>query len=150
VKPEPGARPQAPPATPRRRAIRPRPRRSLKAAAAAGAIAIAFLAALAITGPSAPSYRAVDSATGVSGRAELHSTPAGTAIDLTVSGLPRSTRCVLVAVARGGADIAGTWNTTYDGSARISGTSAIPARQLSALRIESDTGTLLLSITVPP
>jgi hypothetical protein len=80
----------------------------------------------------------------------LHSTLAGTAIDLTVTGLPRSTRCVLVAVAHGGADIAGTWNATYDGSARISGTSAFPARQLSALRIESDTGTLLLSITVPP
>jgi hypothetical protein len=148
--PEPGARPPAPPATPRRRASGPRRRRALKAAAAAAATAIAFPAALAIAGPSAPGYRALDSATGVSGRAELHTTPAGTAIDLTVTGLPRRTRCVLVAVARGGADIAGTWNTAYDGSARISGTSAFPARQLSALRIESDTGTLLLSITVPP
>jgi hypothetical protein len=51
-------------------------------------------------------------------------------------------------VGRGGADIAGTWDATYDGSARIAGTSAFPARQLIALRIQSDTGVLLLTIRI--
>jgi hypothetical protein len=132
----------------RLRATRPRHRRSLLAAVAAAAAAAAFLAALVISGPSAPSYRAVDSATGVSGHAQLHATPAGTEIDLTATGLPPGKRCILVAVAPGGADIAGTWDATYDGSARIAGTSAFPPSRLTALRIESDTGILLLSIRV--
>lgn len=130
----------------RLRAIRLRPWWSLLAAAAAAAV----LAALAISGPSARSFRAVDGATGVSGRAQLHGTPTGTQIDLTASGLPGGQRCILVAVARGGADIAGTWDATYDGTARVAGTSGFPASQLTTLRIESDTGAVLLSIRVWP
>jgi hypothetical protein len=135
-----------PPALPPGRlpAIRLRPRWSLLAAAAA------VLAALVISGPSARSFRAVDSTTGVSGRAQLHGTPTGTQIDLTANGLPGGQRCILVAVARSNADIAGTWDATYDGSARIAGTSAFPAGQLTALRVESDTGVVLLSIRVWP
>jgi hypothetical protein len=116
---------------------------------AAAAVAMAaFLVVLVITGPPVRSFRAVDSATGVSGRAQVHGTPAGTQIDLTASGLPGGKRCVLVAVAPGGVDIAGTWDATYDGSARIAGTSAFPASRLTVLRIESDTGVVLLSIRV--
>jgi hypothetical protein len=95
-----------------------------------------------------PTYRAADSATGVSARAQLHDTPTGTQIDLTASGLPAAQRCILVAVTRSGTDIAGSWDGTYDGSARIAGTSAFRASQLTAIRIESDTGILLLSIRV--
>jgi hypothetical protein len=139
--------------SPARPARRPRPirlstQRCLLAAGIALVAAAAFLAVLVISGPSARSFRAVDSATGVSGRAQLHGTPTGTQIDLTISGLPGGERCILVAVARSGADIAGTWGATYDGSARIAGTSAFPANQLTALRIESDAGLLLLSIRV--
>jgi hypothetical protein len=128
----------------RLRAILLGPRWSLLAAAAVAA----GLAALVISGSSARSFRALDSATGVSGRAQLHGTPTGTQIDLTARGLPRGQRCILVAVARGGADIAGTWDATYDGSARIAGTSGFPASQLTTLRIETDTGVVLLSIRV--
>jgi hypothetical protein len=147
-RPHPGAGtwPPAPPPG-RLQAIRLRPRRRLLAAVVAAA---AVLAALVISGPSARSYRAVDSVTGVSGRAQLRGTPAGTEIDLTASGLPAGRRCILVAVAPGGADIAGTWDATYDGSARIAGTSGFPPSRLTALRIESDTGVLLLTIRVWP
>jgi hypothetical protein len=126
-----------------------RSRRSRLAAAAAAAAA-AFLVALVISGPSERSFSAADGATGVSGRAQLHGTPAGTQIDLTATGLPGGKRCILVAVASGGAEIAGTWAATYDGSARIAGTSAFPASRLTALRIETNTGILLLSIRVRP
>jgi hypothetical protein len=134
----------------RRQANRRRTPRRLVAAVVAAAAAAAFLAARVVSGPSAPSFRAADSATGVSGRAQLYGTPTGTQIDLTASGLPAGRRCILVAVTPGGADIAGTWDATYDGSARIAGTSAFPARQLTALRIESDSGRVLLSIRVRP
>jgi Putative zinc-finger len=132
------------------RASRPRSRRWLPAtgaalAAAAAAVAIAVMVS---SGPSARTFRAADSATGVSGHAQLRGTPTGTQIDLTADGLPGHQRCILIAVTRGGIDIAGTWKATYDGSARIAGTTAFPANQLTSLRIESDTGTLLLSIRV--
>jgi hypothetical protein len=90
----------------------------------------------------------VDSATGVTGHAQLHGTPAGTQIDLTARGLPAGKRCILIAQAPGGADTAGTWDATYDGSARITGTSAFPPGRLTALRIETDTGAVLLTIRV--
>ena len=105
-------------------------------------------AALLLAGPTVRTYHAVNTASGISGQAELHGTPAGTEIDLTASGLPAGERCILVAVTRGGADIAGTWNATYAGSARIAGTSAYPASQLTALRIETDNGLILLTIRV--
>jgi hypothetical protein len=128
--------------------LRPRTPRRLASAAVVVLTGVAFIALLVISGPAAPSFQAADGATGVSGRAQLHATPAGTEIYLTATGLPAGEQCTLVAVARDGADIAGTWDATYDGSARISGTSAFPPSQLTALRIETDRGRLLLSIRV--
>lgn len=144
---EPATRPAAQPMR-RLRGIRRRTRRRLRAAGVTLAAAAAALAVLVTSGPPAATFRAVNRITGVSGRAQLHGTPAGTEIDLAASGLPGDERCILVAVARGDADIAGTWNATYDGSARIAGMSAFPASQLTTLRIESDSGRLLLSIRV--
>jgi hypothetical protein len=128
------------------RARRPRSRRRLSAIGAALAAAAAAVAVILSSGASARTFRAVDSATGVSGDAQLRDSPTGTQIDLTASGLPGHQRCILVAVTRAGSDIAGSWKATYDGSARIAGTTAFPANLLTALRIESDRGTLLLSI----
>lgn len=130
------------------RAIRPRTRRWLPAAGTALAAAAAAVAVLLSSGTPARTFRAVDSATGVSGHAQLHDTPTGTQIDLTASGLPGHQRCILVAVTQNGTDIAGSWDAAYDGSAQITGTSAFPANQLTSLRIKSDTGILLLSIPV--
>jgi hypothetical protein len=143
---ESGTQPAAQPAG-ELRGIRPRARRWLPAVGSV-AIAAAAVAVLVSSGAAAQTFRAVNSATGVSGHAQLHGTPTGTQIDLTASGLPGNERCILVAVTDGGTDIAGSWNATYDGAARISGTTAYPENQLTALRIESDTGSLLLSIHV--
>jgi Putative zinc-finger len=125
---------------------RPRTWRRLAVAGAGLAAAAVGVAVLISNGAAAQNYRAADNATGVSASAQLHDTSTGTQIDLTATGLPGHQRCILVAVTRAGADIAGSWDATYEGSARIAGTTAFPARQLTALRIESDTGTLLLTI----
>jgi Putative zinc-finger len=125
---------------------RPAARRWLTAAGTALAAAVAAIALLISSGAPARTFRAVDTATGVSGRAQLHDTPAGTQINLTATGLPANERCKLVAVTRHGTDIAGTWTATYHGSAQIAGTTAFRPGQLTALRIESDTGSLLLTI----
>jgi hypothetical protein len=130
------------------RVIRPRTRRWLLTAGPVLAAAAAAVAVLVSSAASDRTFRAVDNATGVSAHARLHGTPAGTQIDLTASGLPGDERCILVAVTSGGSDIAGSWDATYDGRAQIAGTTAFPASQLTTLRIESDTGILLLSIRV--
>jgi hypothetical protein len=143
--PEPGTRIPAQPAEPPR-ARRPHARRWAQAAGAVLAAAAIALAVLVSTGTTTQTYRAADSATGVSARAQLHDTPTGTQIDLTATGLPAHERCILVAVGHSGADIAGSWEATYGGSARIIATTALPASQLTALRIETDTGALLASI----
>jgi Putative zinc-finger len=121
--------------------------RWLSAAGAALAAVATAIALLVSSGtPAARTFRAVDAATGVSGRAQLHDTPTGTRIDLTARGLPGHEQCMLVAVTRRGSDIAGSWAASYDGSARMAGTTAFHSGELTALRIESDTGVLLLSI----
>ncbi len=99
-------------------------------------------------GPPAPTFRAFDHTTGVHGEARLHAAPTGAEIELTVAGLPAGERCVMVAVSAAGSDVAGTWNAAYDGMARVAGTSAISVGRLTALRIESGSGRLLLDIPV--
>jgi Putative zinc-finger len=143
--PQAGTRIPAQPAEPAP-ARRPRAWRWAQAGAAALAAAAVAVAVLVSSGATPPTYRAADGATGVSARAQLHDTPAGTQIDLTATGLPAQQRCILVAVGHDGTDIAGSWDATYGGSARIIATTAFPASQLTALRIETDTGTLLVSI----
>jgi anti-sigma factor RsiW len=121
----------------------------LAAAATAAAATAAAVAVIVITAhPADRVFRAFDRASGAHAQVELHATPSGTQIDLTISGLPAGERCILVAVSPAGADVAGTWNATYDGAAHVEGTSAIPISQLTALQIESPAHHLLLSILV--
>jgi hypothetical protein len=120
---------------------------------AAAAAAACLAAAIALTGqvtahPAGPGFGGYDSASGVYGLAHLHATATGTQIDLSVRGLPAGERCTLIAVSAAGAAVAGTWNAAYDGTAHITGTSAIPASRLTGLRVESPAHRLLLSIHV--
>lgn len=125
------------------------PKRFVLAAAGAALTAVA-VGVIVVRSTSAAPVRAfrAESATGVSGRAELHSTPTGTQIDLTASGLQGHEHCILVAVTPHGSDIAASWIATYEGWAQIDGTTAFPVSTLTALRIESATGNLLLTIRV--
>jgi anti-sigma factor RsiW len=128
---------------------RHRSRRRWLAAAATAAAAAAAAAVIVITAhPADRVFQAFDRASGVHAQVELHATPSGTQIDLTISGLPAGERCILVAVSPVGTDIAGTWNATYDGAAHVEGTSAFPISQLTALQIESPAHQLLVSILV--
>ena len=114
---------------------------------AVAAVIIAVLVAAGLA-PSASTFRAYDRATGVRGEAQLHAAPTGAVIDLAVAGLPPGERCVILAMSGRRSDIAGTWNATYHGTARVTGTSVIPLKQLTSLRIETAGGRLLLTIPV--
>ena len=129
------------------RSLRHRSRRRWLAAAGAVIAAVAIAVTTAISAHLAPpGYRAFDAATGVHGQASLHATPAGTQIDLTVAGLPAGQPCILVTVSRAGAAVAGTWTADRAGRAEITGASAIPVSQLTALHIEAPSHRLLLNI----
>ena len=69
-----------------------------------------------------------------------------TEIDLTVTGLRAGESCVLVTVSRAGAAVAGTWTADNAGTAEITGASAIPVSQLTALHIEAPSHQVLLGI----
>src|SRR5215471_10301964 len=126
---------------------RPLRRRLMLTGAVIAAAVVAMITAISAR-PGPAGFQAFDPATGVRGQASLHTTPAGTQIELTVTGLPAGQRCTLVTVSRAGAAVAGTWAAGYGGTARITGASAIPVSQLTALRIEAPAHRLLLSIPV--
>jgi hypothetical protein len=140
--PPPGRPPLAPV-----RSLRHRSRRHWLTAAGAVIAAAAIAVTTAVSAhPARPGYRAFDPATGVHGQASLRATPAGTEIELTVTGLPAGQPCILVTVSGAGAAVAGTWTADNAGTAEITGASAIPVSQLTALHIEAPSHRLLLSI----
>jgi len=126
------------------RPLRHRSRRRWLTAVGAVIAAVAITVTTAISGH--PAYRAFDPATGIHGQARLRATPAGTEIDLTVTGLRAGESCVLVTASRAGAAVAGTWTADNAGTAEITGASAIPVSQLTALHIEAPSHQVLLSI----
>lgn len=145
-----GQPPGGAPLPPLRAVRRGAGRRWLAGAAAAAAAAAVAVLAVAGLGAPAPTFRAYDRTTGVHGAAQLHAAPTGAEIDLAVAGLPPGERCVMLAVSGRGSDVAGTWNATYDGTARVVGTSAISLSRLTSVRIDSAGGRLLLAIPVRP
>jgi putative zinc finger protein len=140
-----------PPGGPPPKPLRPRhhPRRQGLAAAGATVVAAAAVVVTAVSAqPAPPGYHAFDAATGVGGWASLRAAPTGTEISLTITGLSADQRCTLVTVSAAGAAVAATWKAGYGGTARITGDSAIPLSQLTALRIETPAHRLLLDIPV--
>jgi anti-sigma factor RsiW len=139
----PPGRPPLGPVRPLRRHLR---RRWLTATSVVIAAIAMTVTAMISAHPAPPGYRAFDPATGVHGQARLHATPTGTQIDLIVTGLRAGQPCILVTVSRAGAIVAGTWTAGNDGTAEITGASAIPVSQLTALHVEAPPHRLLLSI----
>ena len=150
---EPPGRPPRAPVRPRRQSAgrqSPWQQSAWRRLAATGVVitaaAIAVITVLSARHPSPPGFGAFDPGTGVHGRATLDGSPTGTQIDLNLTGLPTGQRCTLVTVSRAGTAVAGTWTAEDDGTAEITGATAIPLSQLTALRVTTPTGRLLLII----
>ena len=74
----------------------------------------------------------------------------GTGLHLTLSGAPKHGWCSLVArAADGRSEIAATWPADGLGRVEVSGSTDIPAAQLSELSVVTDTGRRLVRIPVP-
>ena len=75
----------------------------------------------------------------------------GTGLHLTLSGAPKHGWCSLVArAADGRSEIAATWPADGLGRVDVSGSTAIPAAQLSELSVVTDTGRRLVRIPSAP
>lgn len=134
---------------------RTRTRRRRLLAAAVGVAAAAVLGAGATivaqdAGGTAPVATVTASAGTVHMRVEVAAARAGTRLTLRLSGVPREEHCRLVAVSDSGArETAASWEAGYDGTATISGMTAIPRAHLSRLVIETYDGHTLASAGVP-
>lgn len=145
-------------ATPRTSTRPARPRRRHRAALA---IAAAVLTASAAVGavralsddhsPSSPGVvQVVDPTTHVQAAVTMTSRTWGTQLRLRLAGAYPSGWCSLIAHSRVGAsDIAATWVADSHGAATVDGATAIPTNQLSELDVLTDTGQLLVRITLP-
>jgi hypothetical protein len=71
-------------------------------------------------------------------------TPSGTAVRLQLSGVEAEQNCRLVAVDRTGRrTVAASWEAGYSGTATFAGSVPVPKDQLTWLRVETDTRTLV-------
>ena len=94
--------------------------------------------------------RAVGPAPRVRAEVSMVARDGGTGLHLTLAGAPKHGWCSLVArAADGSSEIAATWPADGIGRVEVSGSTAIPAAQLSELSVVTDTGRRLVSIPVP-
>jgi hypothetical protein len=133
---------------------RPPRRRRLAALVVAGGIAASVLTGVVATAdqPAATSsalVRAVDPATHVRAAVTMSQQDSGTRLGLSLSGAYPRGWCSLVAHSRDGrSETAATWVAGADGSAAVTGTTAIARDQLSELDVVTNTGEVLVSIPV--
>jgi len=134
----------------RRRATR---RRMVAAAAAvvllAGTGGAAYVAQHDESSSAVPAALRLSSTSG-SVRAQVTLVPKawGTSLDLRLSGVPEGERCRMVAVGRDGTtDAAASWRATYNGTAAVTGATAIDVRQIRTVRVVAGDGHTL--VTVP-
>jgi hypothetical protein len=74
----------------------------------------------------------------------------GTEIRLRLSGVAWAQHCMLVvSSADGRRDVAASWVATYQGSFNVTGTTAIPVRQIRHLDVVTTTGRRLVSVPPP-
>ena len=131
--------------------------RRLAAIAAPATVVVGWAAVLAVhllDGHDEPAQAVVLRAVGppprVRAEVSMVALDRGTGLHLTLAGAPKPGWCSLVARADdGSSEIAATWPADGLGRVDVSGSTAIPAAQLSELSVVTDTGRRLVSIPVP-
>ena len=75
----------------------------------------------------------------------------GTKLDMALWGVAPEQRCSVIAVSRSGrTEVAGWWEATYAGTAKITGSTSIERNDLAELRVVTEDGTTLLTADVSP
>lgn len=128
---------------------RRRGRVAASAAAVCAAVAVGILGAQHLLRGAAGPQRVVVAATNasshVSGRATLLSTSEGTSVVVGISGVRADTRCQLIVQGVDGRrEIAATWQANYEGTATVTGASALTPGQIRDLVVADNGGRPLL------
>jgi len=88
---------------------------------------------------------------GADAQATLRATPSGTAIDLTLTGVPPGTRCSLQVRDKHGVETtAASWVADYTGAARVSGSTSTPLREIDSVRVVTSAGAALVRLQPQP
>jgi anti-sigma factor RsiW len=101
-------------------------------------------------GPHSVVVAATNPSSHVSGRATLLATSTGTSVVVGITGVPAETRCQLIVHGVDGRrEIAATWRANYEGTATVTGESALTPGQIRDLVVADDGGRPLLVLTPP-
>lgn len=75
----------------------------------------------------------------------------GSKLNMALWGVAPEQRCSVIAVSRSGrTEVAGWWEATYAGTAKITGSTSIEREDLAEIRVVTDDGTRLLTADVSP
>jgi hypothetical protein len=128
-----------------------RRRRVLAAAAAVIVLAAGGTAVtLALNNETDPTGRLTLTAQdGIHATLDVRPVGSGTQFGLELSGVPSEEHCRLVAVGDDGErSVAASWTATYDGTATINGSTALPPNRIDRLVVETDQGRELASVAL--
>jgi RNA polymerase sigma-70 factor (ECF subfamily) len=88
-------------------------------------------------------------AEGVAATADLRGDADGTAIDLSIRGVPAGERCRLLVLDRTGRpQVVSEWQVDYGGTASVHATTAVAPAELTGLRVVTVGGTGLADLTI--
>jgi hypothetical protein len=130
-------------------------RRRWLVSVAAAAVLIAGSSAAAVAVSSSGSVHrdqgialsATNKSTGTSAKIDVAPKQWGASLDLTLTGVPAGEHCRLVAVGRDGtSDVAGSWEVTYAGRAKITGATSLQLASTVSYDIVTFSGQKLLSV----
>jgi hypothetical protein len=130
-------------------------RRAMSVAAAVAAVAAGFVTGVVLPHDHPPAtvsttVAATDPHSWVHASITLTSRTWGTQIRLRLSGVTWVQQCMLVvSSANGKRDVAASWLANYQGSLNVTGTTAIPVREIRHLDVVTTTGRLLVSVPPP-
>ncbi len=127
-----------------------RRRRRLAGAIAAACVVVALggfdlSQALGPGGAHATVVAAASASTHVSGRVALVATQEGSRLEIALSGVRPGTRCELVVSGAGGRrEVAATWRANYEGTATVTGATAMVPAQITQMTVIAQPGPALL------
>jgi len=118
-------------------------------AAACAAVALGIFGAQQVlrgtVGPHSVVVAVTNPSSHVSGRATLLATSTGTSVVVGITGVPAETRCQLIVRGLDGRrEIAATWQANYEGTATVTGASALTPGQIRDLVVADNGGRPLL------
>jgi hypothetical protein len=121
------------------------------AAAVVVALVLAVLVARQDGASPAPVVHAAahDAGSGVRAAVDVAARPSGTALTLRLRGVTPGERCRLVVLGRDGrSEVAATWQATYLGTADVTGATAIPEADVSAVDVVTSAGRRLVHVPI--